>query len=247
MVCASVRPLGKAAAWSRLQTLKSSSFSATYGDARVPGLLRAVRVKSDRDRSILIGDLDRGLKNLFQVLQMVACKTAQTFDSFDRVIERYIGRIEAMARYHRLLTARDYQTVYFDRLIAHMLLPHFRPGEAARALGMALLEMALLEMALLGMVWNDLATKAAEYVGLATPVALVTVRCFEYRKNGKVWLGVVCIERNGAARRRFQKPGFGITLGKASLEDQRHGRVSFDFRDRGLRVEASFPAPSASS
>jgi two-component sensor histidine kinase len=215
--------------------------------AVLSSLLCAVLIKSQRDRTLLIGDLDHRMKNLFTTLQMVAYNTAQTSDTFDGFIERYTERIDAISRYHRLLTAGDYQTVYFDRLIAHMLLPHFRqgrdklldvttgivlPGKAAQALGMAL---------------NELATNAAKYGGLATPAGRVTVRCFEYRQNGKVWLGVIWMERNGAIKCPVQKQGFGTMLVKASFEDQLNGRVVFEFRKRGLRVEASFPAPSASS
>lgn len=215
--------------------------------AAISTLLCAVLIKSHRDRTVMLGDLDHHMKSIFGTLQMVAYNTAQIPDCVDKFNQRYAGRRQAMPRYHRLLSESEYRGVRFDRLITDMLFPHFRPvhdrivdatsgialpGEAAQALGMAL---------------HEVATNAVKHGALAAPAGPVTLRCVEVFQNGRVWLGGIWIGRNTPIVRPVQRQAFGVMLVKSSFEDQLKGRVSFDFRDRGPPVEASFPAPSVSS
>ena len=199
---------------------------------RIVGASKIARDISERKRwdsqqALLLRELNHRVKNTLSVIQSIARNTARPGVPIDQFIEVFEGRLGAMAAAHDQLVAGNWESAVLDDLVRGALGPH--AGARVRLL----LPPVRLDSTLasnLALAVHELASNAAKYGALSTPVGDVTL-------DGSVVNGdlrLVWRERGGPEVSEPNHRGFGMTLLADVMTHQHGARASLDWQREGL-------------
>jgi PAS domain S-box-containing protein len=193
------------------------------------------RKEAEERQLLLAREVDHRAKNALAVMQAIVSLTRA--DSIEQFVTAVEGRIQALARAHSLLSESRWRGADIVELIREELAPYRATNfDRVRISGDSLsLEPATAQA--LALALHELATNAAKYGALSSPLGSVEV--VWQVKEGKLELRWT--ERDGPAIEQMVQSGFGIRVIKSSVESQLGGAVSFDWQREGLICTISVP------
>jgi two-component system CheB/CheR fusion protein len=198
------------------------------------------RRQAERQRQLLIEELNHRVKNTLATAQSLANQTLRTSPTPGHFVTAFIGRLAALATAHTVLADARWTGAALHELIAQQLAP-YRAAERANLVVRG--EDVWLEPSAaltLGLVLHELATNAAKHGALAGAAGAVEIRSRVRRAAGGRRLALVWRERGGPPVEGPARRGFGLTLIERGLSYQLGGSAVLEFRRDGLRCTIEF-------
>jgi two-component system, chemotaxis family, CheB/CheR fusion protein len=182
-------------------------------------------------QQLLLGELTHRVKNTLAVVQSIAHQTLRASPSPEEFVQRFGGRLSAMARSHGLLVQSDWQGADLDALTRLQLEAY--AGDGADRLNVEGPKVVLpANLATpFGLVLHELATNAAKYGSLSRRNGKVHITWTLTARNGQNYLSVVWEEIGGPRVKQPTSQGFGSNLINKGIPD---GVVRREFRAQGL-------------
>ncbi|APG89503.1 chemotaxis protein CheB [Sinorhizobium americanum] len=222
-------------------TVESQIELLPLGDRRL--VLESTRDVTDRKRwerrrQLLLNELSHRVKNTLAVVQSVARQTLRTTHSSDDFVERFEGRLDALASAHKLLVDSEWNGAELGALALSQLEAY--TGTDGRRLQIEG-EPVMLTPDLatpFGLVLHELATNAAKYGAFATADGQVSLR-WKVGNNDRR-LAVTWEERGGPPVEPPGEQGFGGVLIEKGLPG---ATVHREFRPDGVvcKIEIKLP------
>ncbi|MCA1367396.1 PAS domain-containing protein [Bradyrhizobium sp. BRP14] len=218
----------------RVLTVDSHLELMPLGDRRL--VLESTRDITDekrweRRRQLLLGEMSHRVKNTLAVVQSLARQTLRTADSSEDFVERFDGRLSALASSHKLLVDSEWAGAELAALALSQLEAY--AGRDPRRLKIEGEPVTLTpDIATpFGLALHELATNAAKYGALSTPQGRVTLRWKLNHGNNGRRLTVVWRERGGPPVEPPTRQGFGGVLIEKGLPG---AVVHRDFEGEGV-------------
>jgi len=203
---------------------------------------QALRDGEARQR-LLLSELTHRVRNILAVIQAIARHTLRGDQTNKDLIERFEGRLSALASAHTLLVESDWKGADLAELANQQLAP-YRPQQQDRLRieGERILLPADLATPF-GLVLHELATNAAKHGALANRSGKIAVTWSLSRRNNIRGLRFEWKETGGPAVKQAKPSGFGSTLIESAIPG---GQVKREFRGDDLvcTVEVALPEPA---
>lgn len=189
------------------------------------------RLRAERQRTILINELNHRVKNTLATVQAIAAQTLRNANVDSSVRETLESRLVALSNAHNLLTEERWETAEIHDVMARTLEPHAGPerlrlhGPSVRLSPKAALAIAM------GM--HELATNAVKYGALSNGTGQVAVTWgVDGPKPGTLHLQWK--ERGGPTVKPSSRKGFGSRLIERSLQHDLNGKAKIDYQPEGI-------------
>jgi two-component system CheB/CheR fusion protein len=163
-------------------------------------------------QQLLLGELTHRVKNTLAVVQSIAHQTEITSRSPAEFVERFTGRLAALANAHGLLVQSEWQGADLRALTRVQLRPYASDGANRLQIEGPALSLPSELATPFALVLHELATNAAKYGALAQPSGSVTVRWDVSKNNGQRDLRLVWHESGGASPPKLAPTGLGSDL-----------------------------------
>jgi two-component system, chemotaxis family, CheB/CheR fusion protein len=186
--------------------------------------------------------LTHRVKNTLTVVQSMARQTFRTTTSGEAFVERFEGRLSALAGAHALLVDSQWQGADLAALARHQLQAYL-VGDAKRIHleGEPVTLPADLATPF-GLILHELATNAAKYGSLSSDKGNVTLSWRLEKRNDERQLTVVWREVDGPPVKAPESNGFGSVLIEKSLPE---AVVRHEFLEDGVVCTIELPLPEA--
>jgi two-component system, chemotaxis family, CheB/CheR fusion protein len=195
------------------------------------------RKQWERRQQLLLGELTHRVKNTLAVVQSIAQQTLRTAPSREEFVERFSGRLSALASAHGLLVQSDWLGADFRALAEGQLAGHLAENpERVKLQGEPVTLPADLATPF-GLVLHELATNAAKYGALSTPQGRVAVS-WSLPEGNSPLLRVLWEERDGPPTTAPRHTSFGSTLIERGIAG---AKVRREFGAGGLVCEIEVP------
>jgi two-component system CheB/CheR fusion protein len=200
------------------------------------------RRNAEQDRrQQLLGELTHRVKNSLAVAQSIARQTLRTSPSPDQFLERFCGRLTAMANIHGLLAHSDRHGGADLAALARVQIESYAAEGTDRLHieGPALSLRADLATPF-GLVLHELAANAATHGALSGPAGKVTVSWTITSRDDQSLLAFVWRETGGPRVTAPASRGLGMTLIESGIPG---ATVRQDFDPDGLVCTVELPLP----
>jgi two-component system CheB/CheR fusion protein len=198
------------------------------------------RKQWERRQQLLLNELTHRVKNTLSVVQAIAHHTLRNSASSEDFVERFDGRLSALANSHGLLVESDWKGTDFAALAREQLAPYISGNPARLRLdGEPLILPADLATPF-GLVLHELATNAAKYGALARPSGAVELSWTRSIRNDQPVLSVRWLEKGGPPVNEPTASGFGSSMINNGIPT---ATVRREFRPEGLicTIEIALP------
>ncbi len=196
------------------------------------------RKRWEKQQQLLLSELTHRVKNILTVVQSIAHQTLRGSRASHEFVERFDGRLNALAKAHTLLVGTSWQGADLGELIRDQLEPYVtRDGDRLRIEGETVLLPASLATSF-GLVIHELATNAAKYGALSVACGRVEVAWTVEARNPERLLTVAWKERNGPPALQPEQTGFGSALIDRGLP---RAKVRRSFDTEGLTCTIELP------
>ena len=206
------------------------------------------RKEAELRQKLLLDELNHRVKNTLATVQSLATQTLRGAGSPEQFRRTFEARIVALSRTHDLLTSRSWRHADLKEIVSQQLTPYALNLTRLVVQGdaVALTPRAALT---LSMVFHELATNAAKYGALSTPVGRVEVRWTVVptdapgapRRVKLTWS-----EADGPAVALPERQGFGSRLIERSTQEL-DGEAALEFLASGLHYRLDIPLTAANS
>lgn len=217
---------GEALTVSRSRLREANTFSTALERAQQE---LAVREAAEK---ILVRELQHRTNNLLTVVQAIIQMSLSGLTSFDEAKIALESRLQALARVHRELTSSNWDTVSLEKIVRSTLEPF--PGRI-RVSGTDV-KLGAKDAQNFSLAVHELATNAAKYGALSTPIGVINVSWTLTGCNGATVLNFKWQERNGPQVAAPQRRGFGTSLLQATFTD-----IKLDYSSAGLTCDIKLP------
>ena len=188
-------------------------------------------LEADRQKEIMINELNHRVKNSMATLQSIAYQTLRRSKSKDDALVSLDARIMALSRAHNVLTAQHWEAAKIGDIVAHALEPfataegiiEVENGPDVRINPRSALAISL--------AIHELATNAAKYGALSAPHGRVKL---EWRLENKSRLVLVWRESGGPPVSQPARRGFGTSLIERGLAQDLGGSANLEYRPEGV-------------
>jgi PAS domain S-box-containing protein len=207
------------------------------------GVVTVLRDETDRKRSeerqqLLMGELSHRVKNTLATVQAIAKQTLRgTADPRD-FTDRFLQRLQALARAHDLLTRSNWEGADIRVIVREQLQLPAQEGRISVAGPPAFLD-AQSSLAL-ALVLHELATNARKYGALSVPEGHLFIQWDLGTEQSDARLQLLWEERGGPPVRAPERHGFGMTLVSLSLRGV-GGSTALHFDEEGVRCRLEVP------
>jgi PAS domain S-box-containing protein len=194
----------------------------------------------DRQRELLLRELNHRVKNTLAVVQSVARNTARHAITLEEFLDRFEGRLRALAGANDLLITRNWHGAMLKDIARAAL--HGYPENGVQLL-LPTVQLGASFVFSLVLALHELASNAAKYGALSAAGGRVVLQ-------GQVVDGdlrLVWREQGGPEVRAPGHRGFGITLLANVMTHQHGGRVDLDWRPEGLVCTLILPLADAAT
>jgi two-component system CheB/CheR fusion protein len=206
-------------------------------------VLESTRDITERERweerqKLLLSELSHRVKNTLTVVQSMARQTLRTSSTDDEFVERFEGRLMALANAHRLLVDSEWQGAELGVLARTQLRAH-TIGDAERFRFQGDAVRLPPELATpFGLVLHELATNAAKYGALSAEKGRVNISWSIDSGNEHRVLKFEWREQDGPPVRTPDRFGFGSVLIEKGLPG---ATVDYDFLPDGVVCKIEVP------
>lgn len=168
-------------------------------------------------RQLLLGELTHRVKNSLAAAQSIARQTLRTSPSPDQFLERFCGRLTAMANIHGLLVQSDWHGADLAALARLQVEPYVTEGIDRLHIDGPALVLSTDLATPLGLVLHELAANAARHGALSGPTGTVSLRWTLTSPNEQRLLTIVWREADGPRVQEPARRGLGMTLIESGL------------------------------
>ncbi|HXV25922.1 MAG TPA: PAS domain-containing protein [Alphaproteobacteria bacterium] len=194
------------------------------------------RKGAEERQRLLTREIDHRAKNLLTVvLSILRLTRAKDVESFVAKVE---SRVMALAQAHSLLAEGRWHSADLSRLLEEVLAP-YRMGVGGISISGPPTSLTTIASQSLALALHELATNAAKYGALSDPKGRLAVT-WRIVDEGLILTWTEC--GGPAMAGAPERYGFGITVVTTSVEQQLKGRVSFEWRQEGLRATLRIPS-----
>ena len=199
------------------------------------------RKRVEEYHALLAREIDHRAKNALAVVQSIVRLTkAPTTDDYVKAVE---GRIKALSHAHTLLSESRWKGAGLRNLAQDELAPYGLGSIDRISLAGGDINLVPAMAQCLTLVLHELATNSAKYGALSVPGGRLDLSWQTYASS----LILEWIESRGPRVTEPESTGFGISVIRASVENQLQGAVSLDWRPEGLYCRISVPMLGNSS
>src|SRR5215468_1374524 len=191
---------------------------------------QALREGEARQR-LLLGELTHRVRNILAVIQAIARHTLRADQTSKELIDRFEGRLSALASAHVLLLDSDWKGASVAELAQHQLAAYApQKLDRLRIAGEPVLLPADIATPF-GLVLHELAVNAAKYGALSNHTGKIAVTWNVMRRSNSRTLHFEWKETGGPAVKQSAPAGFGSTLIESAIPG---AQVKREFRGEGL-------------
>lgn len=206
-------------------------------------VLESTRDVTDRHRweerqQLLLSELTHRVKNTLTVVQSMARQTLRNTTSGEEFVERFEGRLSALANSHKLLVDSDWAGAELGALVRSQLRAHDIGNSGRFRLEGEPVVLPPDLATPFGLVLHELATNATKYGALSVDAGYVILSWTVFPGNDHSTLKVVWRECNGPTVRAPEKSGFGSVLIEKGLPD---ATVEHQFLSSGVICTIEMP------
>jgi PAS domain S-box-containing protein len=219
-----------------------SSSTVRDGDGRFAYGVRMLqdvtaRKEADRQKKLLLDELNHRVKNTLATVQALAAQTARSCTSAEEFRARFEPRLVALSAAHDRLTRNEWTGASLREIIDEELTAHRQPGRRLVAEGPDIILPAKTSLSL-SMAIHELATNALKYGSLSRPGGELAVTWKVEREASPfpTRLDLVWQESGGPPVTAPTRQGFGSRLLKVTAAEL-GARAKVDFAPAGLRWE----------
>ena len=199
------------------------------------------RKTHERERELMVGELNHRVKNVLAVVQSIASQTARTTHDPDDFKTAFQYRIQALTQAHRLLTERNWGGTDLRGLI-EAVVESFVDGEDNVQLDGPRVKISPKAVVSLSMAFHELATNAVKYGALSGDGSVEL--SWEFAGDGETgdYLRLTWSEKDGPEVTPPDRKGFGRQILERAIPYELGGETELDYRPDGLVCRMSFPA-----
>lgn len=190
------------------------------------------RKEAERLQSVLTGELNHRVKNVFSTVIAIARQTLDRDETGQGQVAAFEQRLMSMAKAHDLLTHRDWQRADLGELVKQVLEPY--PPERFEIDGCPVLlpQKAVVSFSL---AIHELATNAVKYGALAGAEGVVSISWTYHVASAR--LHFKWVERQGPPVHPPTRRGFGSRLVERLLAAELNGRSTITYDPAGVICE----------
>lgn len=197
------------------------------------------RLKSQQDQELLIAELNHRVRNILNLISGLVGQSSQKMSSVESFTDVLDGRIQALARAHDQLTAKQWSPVSLKELIQVELRAYSsRRGPAVIAQG----DDAFLvpeAVSTVTLVLHELVTNAAKYGALSNDDGILDIRLSQDASGA---LRLAWREIGGPPVKPPASKGFGTTIIEKTIPFELKGQVDARYRMAGFEADIVLPA-----
>jgi two-component system, chemotaxis family, CheB/CheR fusion protein len=170
------------------------------------------RDATEKRLRVLLGELTHRVRNTLAVIQAIARHTVRNSESMNDFIERFEGRLAALASAHTLLVGSDWKGADLAELARQQLAPYITDNPSRLRLEGEPISLSADLATPVGLVLHELATNAAKYGSLSVSAGAVSVSWTNGMRNNHRMLKLIWKETGGPAAGKPTTAGIGDTL-----------------------------------
>jgi two-component system CheB/CheR fusion protein len=193
----------------------------------------------ERTQRMMVAELSHRVKNTLAVVQSIASQTIRTSSSADEFTERFEGRLQALAKSHRLLFD-PWRGADVEALAREQLEPHLAGDGSRLKLEGEPVRLSPDIAVPLGLVLHELATNAAKYGAWSAPDGRVSLSWARSERDGEATVTLNWREEDGPPVTAPNRVGFGSRLISSAIPNS---RVRREFSSSGVECQIEAPAP----
>jgi len=200
------------------------------------------REAAEQRLRLLLGELTHRVRNTLAVIQAIVRHTVRNSKSLNDFLERFEGRLSALASAHTLLVGSEWEGADFGELAREQLAPYITDSPNRLRLEGEPVSLPASLATPFGLVLHELATNAAKYGSLSAPSGTVSVAWTTATRNNQHMLRVVWTETDGPRPITPAANGFGHTLIESAIPG---AHVKREYRPSGLVCTIEIALPEA--
>ncbi|MBV9114557.1 MAG: PAS domain-containing protein [Hyphomicrobiales bacterium] len=193
-------------------------------------------------QKLLLGELTHRVKNTLAVVQAIAHQSLRNSGSNKDFIERFEGRLSALAASHGLLVASDWKGADLGALARNQLEPYVLDDKERLHIGGEAVILPADLATPFGLVLHELATNAVKHGSLSRPDGKVEVSWTVKSGNGERRLIVLWRETGSPPGKIRGARGLGSALIESGIPN---AMVNREFGPDGLVCTIELPLPEA--
>ncbi|HEV7309379.1 PAS domain S-box protein [Ensifer sp.] len=191
------------------------------------------RKETERLQTVLVGELNHRVKNLFATVLAIARQTLGASVTNPSELQGFEARIVSMARAHDLLMRGTWEEAELRAVIDQSLAPF--PPERFEISGPKV-HLSPRVVISVSLALHELATNAAKYGALSTAEGRVSI-AWSLHEDAPARLTLRWSESGGPAVKEPSRTGFGSRLIKTLLAAELNGKVKITYRPEGVVCE----------
>jgi two-component system, chemotaxis family, CheB/CheR fusion protein len=196
------------------------------------------RKQWERRQQLLLGELAHRVRNTLAVVQAIAHQSMRTSQSGEEFVQRFDGRLLALASTHTLLVNSEWEGADLATLARSQLEPYYTSDNPDRVrIGGEPVTLPADLATPFGLILHELATNAAKHGALSKPRGSVTIEWTVTRNDPRV-LKVVWREQGGPPVQQPKTSGFGSALIENGISS---ATVKREFHRAGLICTIELP------
>jgi two-component sensor histidine kinase len=200
---------------------------------------RAEQEKAERNRNLLMRELEHRVKNVLANVQAIANQTFKNAPIPQAFLDSFTGRIHAISNAHNLLLAQNWQSADLREVLATAVTPFDRDPTPFSLVGPDIVINARAALAI-SMTTHELCTNAEKYGALRDSGGRVII---EWVLAGptETEFNLRWTELDGPPVIPPTSSGFGSTMIKRVLSSELNGSVSVSYTATGVICDLAAP------
>ncbi len=194
----------------------------------------------ERYHRLLISELNHRVKNILTVASSLATQSLRGTTTAEEFAEMFLGRLQALAKAHELLSSEHWAEVPLKALITAGLELQAENKERVTLDGPPI-RLGAKAATTLSLAIHELATNATKYGAFANDTGHVDIGwAQEWRPSG-AFLVIRWRESGGPPVQPPSKKGFGPEMIERGIKYELRGQAKVDFLPAGLEVQIALP------
>ena len=200
------------------------------------------RKKGEEHLRLVMRELTHRSKNLLAVIQAMARQTARHTAGGEGFLERFAGRLQALACSHDLLVQQSWHGASLRELVRSQLAHYIERRNSQVTLEGTDVVLKPEAAQSLGLAFHELTTNAAKYGSLGQPKGRVAIQWRALAPSEGGGIEILWTESEGPKVACTTNRGFGSMAVEQNLRRALDAEVELQFLAKGLRCRIVLPA-----